>query len=83
MFFFFFLSFFTPIVKDSVQFVMAASYKGFSSRRQHQTVRLSAFVAAGGRADQPGERLVCTASLPSSPSLSAHLSVINGLQSDR
>lgn len=41
---------FTAIVKDGVQFVMATNYRGLSSRRQHQTVQLSAFVAGGRQA---------------------------------
>lgn len=47
---------FTAIVKDGVQFVMAANYGGFSFRRKHQTVQLSAFVTGGRQADQPGKR---------------------------
>lgn len=66
-------------VKVDVEFVMAANYSGFSSRREHQTVRLSAFVAGGRQADQPGERLMHTAALSSSPN--ARLCVIDGLQS--
>lgn len=41
---------FTAIVKDGVQFVMATNYRGLSSRRQHEMVQLSAFVAVGMQA---------------------------------
>lgn len=78
---FFLLFLFSAIVKDGEQFVMAANYRGFLSRRQHQTGRLSAFVAGGRQADQSVERPMHTAALHSS--LNALLYVINGPQSDR
>lgn len=68
---------FTAIVKGGVQCVMASNYGGFSSRGQHQMVRLSAFVAGGIQAEQRRERLMHTAAFSSS--LNAHLYVINGL----
>lgn len=46
---------FTVIVKGGEYCLMAANYRGFSSRMQHQMVPLSAFVAGGMQADQPRE----------------------------
>jgi len=55
---------------------MTTNYRGLSSRRQHQTVPLSAFVA-GGRQASWGE----TAALSSPPNV--HLYTINRLQKDQ
>lgn len=46
---------FTAIVKGGEYCLTAANYRGFSSRRQHQMVPLSAFVAGGMQADEPRE----------------------------
>lgn len=46
------------IVKGGVQSVMAANYRGFQCRRQHQPVQLSAFVARGRLTGQLGGRLM-------------------------